>query len=130
MWMLGPDIGGLDVAVVDAEGEDQAHFGDEQQAEEEREPAQRFLTAFFERQVVDLIDRGAEREKRRQHENADENRIDAEIDVDEIGEIGAEDDKGGMRDVDDVEHAERNRNAGGDGGIEGPEQQSGDNCVD
>ena len=93
-------------------------------------PAQRFLAALLERQVVDLIHCGAEREKRRQHENADEYRVDAEIDVDEIGEVGAEDDEGRMRDVDDVEHAERNRNAGGDGGIEGPEQQSGGNCVD
>ncbi len=58
-----PDIGRLDVAVVDAEHEDQHHLGDEQQAEEEGEPAQRFLAALLERLVVDLIDAGAERDR-------------------------------------------------------------------
>ena len=57
MMDAGADIGGFDVAVVDAEHQDQRHFGDEQQAEEERQAAQRFLAALFERQVVDLIDR-------------------------------------------------------------------------
>ena len=35
-----------------------------------------------------------------------------------------------MRDVDDVEHAERDRHAGGDGGVEAAEQKPGDNRVD
>ena len=38
-----PDIGRFDIAVVDAEHEDERHLGDEQEAEEEREPAQRLL---------------------------------------------------------------------------------------
>ena len=62
-----PDVGGLDVAVVDAEHQDQPDLGDEQQAEEEREAAQRLLAALLERLVIDLIDRGAERVERRQH---------------------------------------------------------------
>ena len=35
-----------------------------------------------------------------------------------------------MRDIDDVEHAEGDRNAGGDGGIEAAEHQAGDDRVD
>src|ERR1700682_1510623 len=41
-------ISGLHHAVVDAEDEHQRHFGDEQDAEEEGEAAQRFLAAFLE----------------------------------------------------------------------------------
>ena len=74
-----PDIGRLDVAVVDAEDEDQHHFGDEQQAEEEREAAQRFLPALLERRVVDLIDAAAERIERRHHDQAGQDRVDAEL---------------------------------------------------
>ena len=54
----GPDVRCLDVAVVDAEHEDQADLGDEQDAEEEREPAQRLAAALLERDVIDLIERG------------------------------------------------------------------------
>ena len=57
-----PDIGRLHVAVVDAEHQHQRDLGDEQQAEEEREPAQRILAALLERRVVDLID-----QRRRAH---------------------------------------------------------------
>ena len=73
-----PDVARLDVAVVDAEHQDQHHFGDEQHAEEEREAAQRILAALLERQVIDLIDHGAERIERRQHHDADQDRVDAE----------------------------------------------------
>src|SRR5262249_57357825 len=98
-----PDIGCFDVAVVDAENENEHHLGHEQQAEEERQAAQRFLPAPLERLVIDLIDAGAEEIERRQHDDADHDRIDAEPGVDDIGDIRAEDDEGGMRDVDDVE---------------------------
>ena len=125
----GPDIGSFDVAIVDAEHQDQRHFGDEQQAKEECKAAQRFLAAFFEREVVDLIDRHAERVEERQHQYADDDGVDAEIDVDEISEVGAENDEGRMRNIDDVEHAERDRNAGGDGGIKSTEQQPGGDRV-
>ena len=42
------DVGRLDVAVVDAEHEDQRHLRDEQDAEEEREAAQRIMPALLE----------------------------------------------------------------------------------
>ena len=50
--------------------------------------------------------------------------------LDDIGDVGAEEDEGRMRDVDDVEHAERDRDAGGDGGVETAEQQPGDDRID
>ena len=125
-----PDIGGFDVAVVDAEHQDQRHLGDKQQAEEESKAAQRFLPAFFERQIVDLINRCAERKEHRQHDDADDDWIDAKIDVDEIGDVRAEDDETRMRDIDDVEHAERDRHAGGDSGVKAAEQEPRDNGVD
>ena len=125
-----PDIARLDITVVDAEHDDQHHFGDEQQAEEKSEPAERFPPAPLKRGVVDLIDRGAERIEHRQHHDADHDRIDAEAGVDDIGDIGAEDDESRMRDVDDVEDAERDRNPDRHRGIEAAEQQAGDQGVD
>ena len=68
------DIARLDVAVVDAEIEHQQHFGDEQKAEEEGEAAQRFLAALLERDVIDLIDPGAERVERRRHDDGGQDR--------------------------------------------------------
>jgi len=38
--------------------------------------------------VVDLVDRRAERKEQRQHYDADDDRIDAEPRVDDIGDIG------------------------------------------
>ena len=72
------DIAGIDVAVVDAEHQDQPDLGDEQDAEEEREAAQRLLSALLERQVVDLVDGRAERIEDRQHQQADQDRIEPE----------------------------------------------------
>ena len=63
-----PDIRRLHVAVVDAEHQDQRHLGDEQQAEEEGETAQRLLPAPLEGDVVDLIDRRTQQIERRQRE--------------------------------------------------------------
>ena len=65
----GVDIARLHVAIVDAEDQDQRHFGDEQQTEEEGEPAQRLLSALLERQVIDLIDQRAEIIEGRQHQD-------------------------------------------------------------
>ena len=124
------DVGGLHVAIVDAEHEDQHHFGDEQQAEEEREPAQRILSAFLERLVIDLIDRGAERIEPRQHDNGGEDRVDAERLVDDVGDVGAEDDERRMGNVDDVENTERNRYADRHRGVETAKQQAGDDRID
>ncbi len=59
------DIGRIDVAVVDAEIQDQRHFGDEQKTEEEGEAAQQFLAALLERNVIDLVDAGAEHVEQR-----------------------------------------------------------------
>ena len=50
--------------------------------------------------------------------------------VDDVGDVGAEDDEGRMRDIDDVENAERDRDADGDGGIEAAEQKPGDQGID
>src|SRR6201999_598413 len=112
------DIGSLDIAIIDAEGEDQPDLGDEQKTEEEGQAAQRFLSAFLERQVIDLIDDRAEREEHRQHDDAGDDRIDAETGAEKIGDVRAENDETRMRDVDDIEHAEGNRDAGGDRGVE------------
>ena len=57
------DIGCLDVAVVDAEHHHQRDFGDEQQAEEECEAAQRVLPALLER-LRNRPDRPARRARR------------------------------------------------------------------
>ena len=124
------DIVRLHVTVIDAEHENEQHLGDEEQAEEEGEAAQRFLSALFERDVIDLIDGGAERIEGRQHQDRGQDRIDAEPLVHDIGDVGAEDDESRMRDIDDVENAERDRNADRDRGIESAEQNSGDQRID
>ena len=54
------DIDGVDETVIDAEDQDESDLGDEQDAEEEGEAAQRLVAAPLEGQVIDLIDRGAE----------------------------------------------------------------------
>ena len=123
------DIGRFHVAVIDAEIEHQCHFGDEQKAEEERQPAQRFLPALFERHVVDLVDAGAERVKGRQHDDAGEDRIEAEIVVHHVGGVRAENDEGRMRDVDDVEDAERQRDARGHRRVKTADQNARDDGI-
>ncbi len=52
------DIGSVDITIVDAEIKHQRDFGDEKKTEEESETAQRFLAAFLERDVIDLINTG------------------------------------------------------------------------
>jgi len=116
------DIGGLDVAVVDAKDEDERNLGDEQKAEEEGKPAQRFPAVFLEGRVIDLVDERTERIEHRQHDEACQDRINAEPRVHDIGDVGAENDETGMRDIDDIENAERHRNPDGHGGVEGAEQ--------
>src|SRR5207237_10767452 len=100
-------IGGLDIAVVDAEDQNEGDLGDEKKPEEEGEAAQRFLPEPLKRGVVKLIDQRAERIEGRQHGHAHRDRIDPEAGVDDIGEVAPEADEGGMRDVDEVENAER-----------------------
>ena len=60
----------------------------------------------------------------------DEDRIEAELGAEEIGDVGAEDDEGGVGDVDDVENAERNRHPHRHRGIEAAEQQAGRHCIE
>ncbi len=90
----GADVGGVHVAVVDAEHQDQHHLGDEQQAEEEGEAAQRLLAALLEREVEHLVDRLPQQVERRQHEDGGEDRVEAERGVDDVGDVGADDDEG------------------------------------
>ena len=52
------------------------------------------------------------------------------FDAGDIGDVGAENDERRMRDIDDVEHAERDRDAGGDRGIKAAEQKPGGDRVD
>ena len=59
-----------------------------------------------------------------------QDRVDAEASIDDVGDVGAEDDEGRMRDVDDVEDAERDRHADRHGGVEAAEQQPGDDGID
>src|SRR5271156_4689659 len=102
----GADIGRFDVAVIDAEIEHERYFGDEQESEEEGEPAQGFLSAPLERDVVDLIDAGAERVEGGNDDDAGQDRIKPEMRIDDVGDVGAKDDEGRVGDIDDVENAE------------------------
>jgi len=78
------DVARLDVAIVDPEHEDQRHLGDEQDAEEEGEAAQRILAVLLERQVVDLVDRGTQQIEGGQREDAGQDRVEAELGAEEI----------------------------------------------
>jgi hypothetical protein len=77
-----------------------------------------------------LVDAGTKQIEHRQHDDADRDRIDPESSVDDVGDVRAEDDEGGMGDVDDVEDAERDRHADRHGGVESAEQDAGDYRVD
>jgi hypothetical protein len=112
--------------MIDAEHEDQRHFGDEEQPEEEGESAQRLVAPPLEGDVVDLIDERAQRIEKRRCENARDDGVDAEARVDDVGDVGAEDDESGVRDVDDVEHAEGDRHADRHGGVEAAKENPGD----
>jgi len=127
---VGTDIGGRDIAIVDPEAEDEHDLGDEQQSEEEGEAPQRFLPMAFEGRVIESIDERAQKVERRQHDDASQNRIEADPRIEQIGEIGSEDDEGGMRDIDDVEDAERDRHPKRHRGIETAQQQARHQGVD
>jgi hypothetical protein len=124
------DIGCLDKSIIDAEDQDQGDLADEQQAEEEGETLNRFFAALLESIVVDLVRAHADEKEYRRHDEADQDRIDAEIRIDDIGDKGPEHDKGRVGNVDDVEHAEGDRHADRDRGVEAAEQQPGDDRVD
>ena len=59
-----------------------------------------------------------------------QDRIEPELDVDDIGDVGAENDEGRVGDVDDVEHAERDRHAGGHRSIEAADQDARHDGID
>src|SRR5215510_525473 len=103
-----PDIARFDVTIVDPEDEDQHYLRYKQQSKKEGKAAQRFLATLFERHVVDLINGGAEHIKHRQHHDADDDRVNTERDIDDVGDIRTENDESGMRYIDDVEHSKRN----------------------
>ena len=123
-------IGGPHHAVIDAEDQHQCNFGDEQDAEEERESAQRFLAAFFEAHVIDAVEQNPKRKKKRRHDERNDDRVDAHPAVDDIGDVRTEDDERRVGDVDDVEHPERDRDADAQGRVETAEQQPGDDGVE
>ena len=124
------DVGGLDVAVIDAEHQDQQHLGDEKQPEEEGEAPQCVLAPPLERRVIDLIDRCAERIERRKRDDRSDDRIDAEPLIGDVGDVGADDDEGRVGDIDDVEDTERDRYPDRHGGIEAADQHTRDDGVD
>src|SRR5262245_1830320 len=117
------DIARLDVAIIDAENEDEHDLCHKQQPEKEGETAQRFLAALFKRQVIDLVNERAEHVEGRQHQQADHDRVNSERDIDDVGDVGTENNERRMCDIDDVEHSEGNRNTGGDSGVKSAEQK-------
>ena len=125
-----PDIARRHRSVVDTEAENERDFADEQQAEEKSDAAEALLAAPLERPVIDLVDRGAEREEDRQGDDAGHDRVDTERGVGDIGDERAEDDEGRMRQIGDVEHAKRDRDADTHRGVETAQQQPGDDGVD
>src|SRR5262245_9842395 len=125
-----PDITCFDVPVIDAENQNEHNLGYKQQSEKESETAQRFLAPFFKGHVIDLVNEGAEHIECRQHHEADQDRVEAERDIDNVGDVRTKDNESRMRDIDDVEHSEGYRNTGGDSGIKATEQKPGDDSVD
>ena len=121
-----PDIRRLDKAVIDTKDEDQRHFSDEEKTEEESQTLDRFLASALERIIIDLVHSHADEKERRYHDDADQDRIDAEIGIDEISDKRPEHYEGRVRDIDDVEHAERDRHADCDRGIKAAEQEPDD----
>ena len=66
----------------------------------------------------------------RRHHDPDQDRVEAKIGVDDIGDKRPEHDEGRVRDIDDVEHTERDRHADRDRGVKAPEQNTGDDRID
>ena len=85
----------------------------------------RLVASSLERDVVDVIDRHAQQVERRRQDDAGQDRIEPEQAVGDIGSVRAENDEGGMRDIDDIEHAEGDRHPDRHSGIEAAEQQAG-----
>ena len=125
-----PDIGGFDKPVINTEDEDECDLSDKQQTKEKCQALDRFLAAPLESIIIDVIDTDPDKKKRRRHDDPDQDRIDAEIGIESVGDKRAEHDERGVGDIDDVEHAEGDRHANCDRGIEAAEQEPGDDRVD
>src|SRR6266851_1910266 len=80
-------------AVVHAEDEDQRNLGDEENPEEERKASQRLLPALLEAEVIDAVQRHPEQEEQRRERERNGDRIEAEAVVDDVGDVGAQDDE-------------------------------------
>src|SRR6266545_1156157 len=115
--------------VVHAEDQDERDLGDEEYAEEERETAQRFLSAAFETDVIDPVQNHPQKKEQRGHRHRNDDRVKSEAVVDDVRDIRAQDDESRVRDVDDVEHPERDRDADAHRGVKPAEQEAGNDCV-
>jgi hypothetical protein len=125
----GADVACLHQAVIDTEDQHQRYLGDEQQAEEEGQSAQRLVVAALKRNVVDLIDRHSQQVESRRGDHGDGDRVQPKVSIADIGDVGSQQNERRMRDIDDVQHAEGNRDADGHGGVEPSQQQAGDKRV-
>src|SRR2546430_1850155 len=85
------DVRGLDQPVVDAVLQAQPYLDDEEQAEEEHEPAQRFLAASLEARVVDPVDAGPEPVEHRREHHAGQDRVEAVRAVHHVGRVRPKD---------------------------------------
>jgi hypothetical protein len=118
------DIGGGHQPVVDTEVEDQENLGDEHDAEKEHQPTQRFLSGTLEALEIDAVDRRPSGEEQGRDRHPDEDRIDPPGAVDDVGNVCPDHHEGRMRDVDDVELAEDDRQAERHRRVEPAEQQA------
>src|SRR5262249_39325305 len=123
------DVARVHITVVDSESQNQDHLGDEEQAKEERKPAQSLLVPLLKREVVDVIGGSAQRIECGQCHDGNDDGIDAVFGIENVGDIGADDDEARMGDVDDVQDAEGDRDADSYGGVESAKQQSRDQRV-
>ena len=72
--------------------------------------------------VIDAVEKRAGAVENRRQQESGENRIDVESAADYEHGIGADDGEGRMRDVDDIEQAERNGGAHAERRVEAAEQ--------
>jgi len=125
----GADVGRRHRAVISPGGEHQRHLGDEQDAEEERQALHGGVAAPLEAFVIEAVENHAEQEEGRNHDEPGQHRVQAEIAVQQPGREGPHDDEGRVRQVRDVEHPERDRDAQRHGCVEAAQQHAGQHRV-
>ena len=119
------DIGRGDRALVDAELQDDQHFDDERDAEEERDAAHAGVAAaLFECLVIQAIGGETEQEQERRDQQPRQQRVDPVMFVEDEHGVGRQHQKRRMRDVGNVEQAERDGQPEADGRIEAAEQHA------